>query len=224
MCKHKKPLIIIFIIALALSGGGSSFAQATVKEMAGKVEVKPPKGVWGPAYVGMFIGAGSMIGTGFNSRAVLALDGSTLYVQALTRLTLEEIARAQGVIKTNLYIRTGSLEAEVKTGTDYTHDFKVRSPVSTAAVRGTIIRYNGTRLIVKDGKATLFNLLGQPATVFHDDSALSDDGIRLFSSKVMHLLRSRVPLFNRPLSRRPGGSGSTSSSNDTIVIFYPIFD
>jgi hypothetical protein len=130
--------------ALLLTAGGTAAAQAKLTDFVGKVEIKPPNGNWTPARKGMTIAAKSMVSTGFKSKVTLELDQSTLFVNQLTRLSIEEIARTQGVITTNINIRAGSLAADIKTGgTDYKHDFKVKSPVSTAAVRGTRIVYDG---------------------------------------------------------------------------------
>ena len=221
---RKTVILLIAIIVFLMMGAGVIFAQATVTEIVGKVEVKPPRGAWGTAWVGMKVVPGSTIATGFSSKAVLNLDNSTLYVNQLTRLTLEEIARRQGVIKTDLYIRTGSLEANVKPGTSYTHDFRVRSPVSTAAVRGTIIRYDGGRLLVKEGHATLFNIIGQPTTVFRGDSAMSKDGFDLLNGRLLLDLEYLIRLISRHSLVQRLTTTFISTVKDVIVIFYPIFE
>jgi hypothetical protein len=226
--KKYRMIILTALLAVFLAiGGGFSFAQATMLEIAGKVEVKAPNAGWGPAWVGMTIAQGSMIGTGFNSKAVIQLDASTLYVKQLTRLTLEEIARQQGVVKTNVFIRAGSLEADVKTGEGYTHDFKVRSPVATAAVRGTKIKYHGSKLFVRDGKAMLFNLLGQPTMVFNGNTGGTTDGLDLLTSRDLDNLLSGVPLtinhfgplFTRPSTSPPGETHNVTFSFDWSVFF-----
>jgi hypothetical protein len=228
MKKYKSIILIITALLLIALGNGSLFAQATLKEIAGKVEVKAPGAAWAAAWAGMWIGPGSMIATGFNSKATIDLDNSTLYVKQLTRLTIEEIARRQGVVYTNLKINTGSLEAEIKDVRDqgFSHDFKVRSPVSTAAVRGCIIKYNGNVLLVKEGKATLFNILGQPTTVFMGDSALTEDGLDLVTAKMLKELRHRVRILPLRFLLRGGGLGFDRSNgfyffnNSTTVTFY----
>lgn len=218
---HLITFSLLFLTLTALTAQ----AQAKVLRVSGKVEVKAPRGAWITARPGMAVVAGSFVATGFKSSAQIELNQATLYVKQLTRLTLEEIARKQNVVTTNLFIRTGSLEADVKRGAEYTHDFKVRSPVSTAAVKGTRIRYDGMELSVHDGKAVLFNLLGQPMTVFQGDSAMSANGFDLLNSKLIKGLLFKLRLY----LKRLGGKLSSLSdfkilSDDTIVIFYPIWD
>ncbi len=212
---------LLFFTVFALSAQ----AQAKVLRVSGKVEVKAPRGAWITARPGMSVSAGSFVATGFKSSARIQLNQATLYVKQLTRLTLEQIARKQNVVTTNLFIRTGSLEADVKRGTEYTHDFKVRSPVSTAAVKGTRIRYDGMELSVRDGKAVLFNLLGQPMTVFQGDAAMSANGFDLLNSKLLKGLLFRLRLYLRRFGGKLSGlSDFKILSDDTIVIFYPIWD
>jgi len=164
---NKLMLWIISLLLLILACGIPVFAaeNAVIKEVIGKVEIKLPPGGWTLAQVGAVISPGTTISVGFNSKAVLELPSSIIYVKQLTRLTLSELVKEQGQIKTGLYLRTGSLQAEVKTGVDYTNDFKVKSPVATAAVRGTVIQFDGGELRVEDGVAILYNSLGQPLSV-----------------------------------------------------------
>jgi hypothetical protein len=210
--------------ALLLTAGGTAAAQAKLTDFVGKVEIKPPNGNWTPARKGMTIAAKSMVSTGFKSKVTLELDQSTLFVNQLTRLSIEEIARTQGVITTNINIRAGSLAADIKTGgTDYKHDFKVKSPVSTAAVRGTRIVYDGYELSVTEGTALLFNLLDQPMTVFKGEAALTGTGLNLVSSRLLRDFRFRI----KPALKRALGSATVSSSSyisdSTIVVFYTIW-
>jgi hypothetical protein len=215
----------IFALAAALFlAGGVASAQAHLTDFVGKVEIKPPAGAWTPARKGMAIAAQSLVSTGFKSKATIELDHATLYVNQLTRLTLEEIARKQDVITTGITIRAGSLAADVKTGaSDYKHDFRVKSPVSTAAVRGTRILYDGAELDVNDGTAVLFNLLKQPMTVFKGEAALTGTGFNLFPSLRLRNLRFRVPLGLRRTLNLGSLDDRKSQSEDTIVIFYPVW-
>jgi hypothetical protein len=122
------------------------------------------------------------ISVGFNSKAVLELPASVIYVKQLTRLTLAELTRQQGRIRTGLSLRTGSMRAEVKKGTNYTNDFRVKSPVATAAVRGTVIQFDGSELHVEDGIAVLYNQIGQPASVLIGGTG-SSTGLDLNTAK-----------------------------------------
>jgi hypothetical protein len=89
------------------------------------------------------VSIGSTISTGFGARAEIEAGEATLSVSPLTRLTIEELAREQNNQRTDLFLGVGRVRANVRTGEDTTHDFQLRSSVSTAAVRGTEFEYDG---------------------------------------------------------------------------------
>jgi hypothetical protein len=93
-----------------------------------------------------------MISTSSRSSAVIALGNSLVSVQALTRLSLEELASREGNEQVNLNLRTGRVRAEVKPPTGGRTDFTVRSPSITASVRGTTFEFDGMRLSVDEGR------------------------------------------------------------------------
>ena len=145
----KKFLLILFLTATILYPVFS--ANAVIKEISGKVEIKEDGGSWTPAVNGMTITEGTVISTGFRSKAVLDLGSSILEIKPLTRMSLEALIEKEGTVTTNLYLRVGRVDANVKRDTGLNHDFKLRSAVSTAAVRGTKFSYTGTELIVTEG-------------------------------------------------------------------------
>ena len=156
----KKIGIILIILGLFC---GHLFAQSSgvIKEMRGKVEVQAPGESWRSASVGMTVSRGTTISTGFNSTAVIDLGNSILDVKPLTRLRLEELLEKEGTIQTDLFLKVGKVRAEVKTTAGLKQDFKLRSPVSTAAVRGTKLDYDGFDVVVFDGDVLYLTLLGQ---------------------------------------------------------------
>ena len=92
------------------------------------------------------------ISTGFGSRAVLEANGSRIVVEALSRLTLEELSSdSSGNSNTSLNLRTGRIRAAVRRSNTGTTNFRVGSPVATAAVRGTEFGFNGFGVQVGDG-------------------------------------------------------------------------
>lgn len=154
---------IVFICALLCLAVTFASAQneAVVKEASGKVEILVGQRSWTAATVGMAVPVGATISTGFNSRAVLDLGNALLTVSPLTRMRLDELIEQEGTVKTDLYLRVGKVRAEVKTAAGLRQDFKLRSPVSTAAVRGTGLGYDGYSVEVYEGNVVYFNLLGQ---------------------------------------------------------------
>ncbi|MDR2133891.1 MAG: FecR family protein [Treponema sp.] len=140
-----------------LLGAWALFAQeAVIREIRGTVEVKAPDAAaWTPASRGQAIALNTFISTGFKSSALVVIGNSTLTVQPLTRLSLEEIARAEGGEKVDVNLRTGRIRANVKPPVGGKIDFTVRSPSATASVRGTVFEFNGTQLQVDEGRVHL---------------------------------------------------------------------
>ncbi len=156
-----KKIGIIFLILNFAAIAAFAQSSSVVKELTGKVEVKAPRGAWTSALVGMTISQGTTISTGFNSTALIDLGNSVLNVRPLTRLTLEELIEREGTIQTDLFLRVGKVNAEVKSVAGVKQDFKLRSPISTAAVRGTNFGFTGFDIVVYDGKVVYLTLIGQ---------------------------------------------------------------
>ncbi len=161
MCK---TTIVVILIVLA---GVSLFAQtdAVIREVSGKVEIRLPEKSWQPAAVGMRLPIGGFISTGVNSLAVLEIGPSVLRVKQLTRVQLQELVQQGGTLTTSLNLPVGKVSAEVKSAAGLKNDFKLRSPVSTAAVRGTRFDFDGYNLVVTQGVVRLVNQLQQTRNV-----------------------------------------------------------
>lgn len=158
MMKKIYTLLAILLLAAALAGAQT---QARVRSFTGKVEILGAQQAWVPVKAGMSLGLGTTISTGFNSTAVLELGSSVLQVKPLTRLRLNELVAREGTVTTDLFLQVGKIRAEVKSAEGLAQDFKVKSPVSTAAVRGTGFEYDGYELYVFEGTVTYSNLTGQ---------------------------------------------------------------
>ncbi|MDC7227355.1 MAG: FecR domain-containing protein [Spirochaetales bacterium] len=150
----KKLLIILVVLLAALP----LFAEnAVVKETSGRVEIQLPGSSWQTASVGDSLPKGASISTGFGASAVLDVGASTLTVDALTRMKLEELIESQGAQTTGLFLRVGKVKAEVKRDQNLSHDFRLRSPSSTAAVRGTEFTFDGNSVKVSKGVVALIS-------------------------------------------------------------------
>jgi len=158
----KRFLVPVFMmIALGLVAQ----EQALVKDFSGKVEVKQPGKVWEPAAKNLVIKKGTTISTGFNSFAVLDLGTSTIQVKPLTRMTLEELVKSEGTATTALNLRVGRVRAQVTPTEGLQHNFSLKSPVSTAAVRGTEFEFNSVSVKVFSGLVAFSNSIGQQRSV-----------------------------------------------------------
>jgi hypothetical protein len=156
----KKRMMLLAALLLAAAFVGAQ-TQAKVRSFTGKVEILSARQAWVPVKTGMSLSMGTTISTGFNSTAVLELGSSVLQVKPLTRLRLNELVAREGTVKTDLFLQVGKISAQVKSAEGLTQDFKVKSPVSTAAVRGTGFDYDGYDLYVYEGTVTYTNLTGQ---------------------------------------------------------------
>ncbi len=150
-------------LAVMLLVAGALFAQeqAILKDVSGKVEVQLPGRPWAPAARNQAVPQNASISTGFNSHATLELISSTVRVKPLTRMTITELVKKEGKAVTTLDLRVGRLNARVDKAEGLEHDFKLRSPVSTAAVRGTELDFSRGKTIMFAGNSRVTNKLGQ---------------------------------------------------------------
>ena len=149
----KKLLFILLILSLS----SPLWADITVDKIQGNVEIMLPGAMsWSKTEQGAELPGDCRISTGFNSSAVLLVNGETrITLKALSRLTVEEAAKqSDGTQNTRLYLGSGRIRADVKKSQGRIHDFKVRTPVATAAVRGTSFDMASGRLDVTEGTVT----------------------------------------------------------------------
>lgn len=147
------------LLLLCLLGSAAAFADpvaATIKEVAGKVEYKLPQQDWRQAKAGDTLTAGTLISTGFKSTAIITSGTATVTVKPVTRLSIDELIQSNGTAKTQLFLKTGRVRAEVKPASGEKADFSVKSPTATASVRGTEFEFDGYSLAVEHG-SVLFN-------------------------------------------------------------------
>jgi hypothetical protein len=212
-------LILLHLMIIPLCAQSS----AVIKETTGKVEVQAPGGLWTSAAVGMPISRGATISTGFGSRALIDLGNAILNVQPLTRLRLEELIEKEGTVQTDLFLRVGKVKAEVKSVSGLQQDFKLRSPVSTAAVRGTQFDYSGFDVVVIDGEVTYQTSRGQKRTYSAGEGG-GDKGDGTASSggdsknEESGINPYTAGAGGESASRLPGASGLDPTAIITIVI------
>jgi hypothetical protein len=139
---------------MIFAGAGVLFAQeAVIREISGTVELKASGAAdWSPARRGQEVGRNTVISTGFRSTALIVLGNSTILVQPLTRLSVEELVRSGGGERVSLNLRAGRVRADVSPPLNGTTEFTVRSPTATASVRGTSFEFDGIRLRVDQGR------------------------------------------------------------------------
>lgn len=133
----KKLCLATLVFSLAF---GLSAIEATVVSVAGKVQVLDGA-LWKDVKAGDILKKGDVIQTGFKSEAVIALasenENSRITVSQLSRLTVEQLAEHSSGDRTSVYLSAGSVKSEIKKTEDHRANYTVRSPIATAAVRGT---------------------------------------------------------------------------------------
>jgi len=168
--------IIIFLFLAGFGWVSLSAQPVTVSMVSGKVDVQQPGGAWEPAAGGMSLPLNSMISTGFGSEARIVLESAEITIRPLTRMTIQEFVSTEESTTTKLFLGAGRIRADVKTGGRVVNDFEVRSPVATAAVRGTSFIFDGIRLIVTDGEVDYYGPRGALVNVPEGSSSHATEG------------------------------------------------
>lgn len=149
-----KRVLITILIILGISAGGFAQDSAAIKEVTGKVEIQQ-SGRWVAAVPGMVVPVGSVISTGFNSKARITIGYSDIEIKPLTRMSIAEYSQTNTRATTSLDLKVGKVNAQVKSAEGVTHNFTLRSPSSTASVRGTEFVYDGYSVNVTEGTVLL---------------------------------------------------------------------
>jgi len=169
----KRIPIILCIITIFLLGSAVfvSAQNAEIIDVQGKVEVNQGAG-WTAARAGLSIPLGTVISTGFGSKAVLQVGMSKIEVKALTRMSVAKYLEQEGQATTSLDLRIGRVKATVESAEGVRHDFTIKSPTSTASVRGTEFTYDGYQVNVTSGRVVLvINDSGVPELVFEGETS-----------------------------------------------------
>jgi hypothetical protein len=170
----KKYVLFLMFISLAALLTAQS---VTVGHVSGKVELQQPGMGWQTASAGMTIPSNSKISTGFASEAVVVMDNANITVRPLTRMTLEEFSSSGDTTTTKLFLGSGRIRTDVKKSERRINDFQVRSPVATAAVRGTSFTFDGLRIEVQEGNVDFYGKTGAKVSVPEGSSShASEEG------------------------------------------------
>ena len=139
-----KKIVKLILSALLLSLFSASVwaLDAKITQVSGKVEIQTDGATWKAATPNMVLKKGYIISTGFKSSATIVIDGATVKLDAMTRMTVEKLASNSSKTQTNLYLNNGKVSADVKKTSGKKVDFKVSSAASTASVRGTSFTFS----------------------------------------------------------------------------------
>ena len=151
------------------------FSQSiTIQSVTGVVQVKlDANSNWIDAKKDMALNSGSIINTGFNSNAVIKVNGSLLDVKQVTQISVSSLIESNNNVITDIDLKYGKLKAVVEpAATDVKTNFKVRSANSTASVRGTIFSYGDSYLYVEKGTVLFESRNGDFFFVQADEEAI----------------------------------------------------
>jgi hypothetical protein len=204
--------ILMIVIASLLSVYLFGQEQAILRDIVGQVEVMPPGKNWEPATINMALPVGTVISTGFKSFATIQVGAASLQVKALTRIAISELIQTQNSQKTTVNLKVGRVHAKVEKVEGLEHDFTVKSPVSTAAVRGTEFEFNGRRLQVQEGIVRFSNNVHQYHSIRQGESS-QITGFSPPSSSEQSLIAETQTV----ISTNPAGGGGSRGSNVSVM-------
>ncbi len=171
----KKGLFLLLLALAALSGVCAVEQSALVKSFSGKVEYRTGNSSWKPVNEGLKIPLGSTISTGFDSKTVLEIGTATLSVAALTRMAITDLVEQNGVVSTKLNLQIGKVKTQVKKVEGIQNNFIIKSPVTTASVRGTIFDFDPVNLTVEEGIVLITDQYNQSLLVHKRESSVGRD-------------------------------------------------
>ena len=158
----RKISILIFLIIISASFAYAN--TATITSVKGNVQYKTGSGSWTAVNEGLKLPVGAVISTSFKSEAVIDLGSSEIVVKQLTRMSINELSEKNKTVNTKLNMRLGRIKADVKTSKGLKHNFTIKTPVSTAAVRGTKFSFDGVNIDVENGRVVVSNKRKQSAS------------------------------------------------------------
>jgi len=145
--------------------------EVTIDSIDGDVEVQFQGKEYQPAEQGMKLKMGDYVATGFESTCTLRFqDTALMTVKEMTNLAIAQFYIQGNLAKSAVSLRTGEVTTKVKPSKGVRADFKIETPTSTVAVRGTentirTIEGFGTLVGGHSGVTDVINRIGQRTTV-----------------------------------------------------------
>jgi hypothetical protein len=208
-------MLLFLGLALPVFAQNQSAVRASIEDIQGTVEVKQ-SGDWVSARKGMNLDGNSVISTGFKSTALIKLGSSTLTVQPLSRLTLEELSAASDNEKVSVFLRAGRVRADVNPPPRGKVNFQVRSPSATASVRGTVFEFDGWGLAVSRGTVAFYGKDGSQVLVQSGRSSFLDGAGLALGAKDNSGLYPNLPIGINDGSGITGGTPASDGKKYTV--------
>ena len=176
----------IALILLAATGARAEDLVCSIAKIERKVEVQKSDGAWQPATVGMALVVGDKIHTGFKAVATVKFpDTSEVEVKPMSLVLIQKLDDGTGQPKSRVWLRLGEVSATVNRTKGNAADFHVRTPTTTASVRGTRIEriayHPGIGTVIEMGSHGLLEVTsraGRAHTGAFDASEVYDENAR----------------------------------------------
>lgn len=208
------------LIILGLSMAAFVFGEesALLKDFTGKVEIKMAGQDWVAAEMNMKLPLGAEISTGFKSYATIQAGASTLQVKPLTRVSVSELTVNGGKQKTTVDLKVGRVRAKVEKVQGLEQDFTLKSPVSTAAVRGTEFEFDSVRLQVFEGIVRFANAFNQGRSIHQGESSEIRGNSAPAGAEAGLLAQSQTEISTRPLGATETGPQTLAPTTGTLKV------
>lgn len=216
MMRHLAKLRILAALALTINAARAEDLTAVVTRIEKRVEVQKGGAAWEPAVPKMRLAVGDKIHTGFRATATVRFaDGSVIDIKPMSMVMLQKLEDANGKVKNRVWLKVGELSAKVERPLGTPADFQVKTPTTTASVRGTRIRsiatHPGIGTVVRMGTEGRMQVAGRTGRV-HVDA--EDETVQRDSEA--------TPLTPEEMQRREGAAdiqpaGTLREEQDDIL-------
>ncbi len=200
---------VLTILSFSHSEGADKFS-AKITSLAGDVTFKINEGAgWSKAAMNIELAEGAYLMTAFESSCSLEfIDGSKMIIRELSKVQINKFSSELKKVEAEITLYNGRIRAAVHKDVTAKTDFKVKTPISIIAVRGTEKEITslpgfGTSIQNISGLIEVRNLIGQTvllekgnATKVTADSKRPDDiseDLRLKAKKTFLKNESLTP-------------------------------
>jgi hypothetical protein len=119
----------------------------SIVEMSGEVEYREgASGPFKPLTKDVTLRQGMYVSTGFESSVTVNIDGQLLRVPQITQFRFDEFTQGTNLVKTQMFLNVGAIEARVKHTAAIRSDFSVVTPTAIASIRGSemVVTYDNS--------------------------------------------------------------------------------
>jgi len=163
---------LLFAAIFIITGLCVSAQNAVIEHLTGTVEIKHPgENSFKSANSGDTLFNETVISTGFKSFAIVKVGSTTITVRPLTFLSLTEIQKSAETETLNVNLHAGRVRVDVKPPAGMKASTTIKSPTSTASVRGTSFEFDTENLYVSEGTVSFLGNRGQNIFVSAGESS-----------------------------------------------------